>query len=275
MSNVRWQSLKVRYALRFSVFIAAILLLNAGLLVVLKIKGFRNDIEQRAFTFARLAVKPICDGYDPYYYSGYFKFRELMNNLMLYEPDITKMLLLDVNGKILFDSDDLKKSHFIPQADEQPPVITDAYYLDAIRKLEISQRFTKDKDGHKSLEIVSPYLEEWGRHKLSVIMSFSYSALYPQIRNMVYQIAGLTLLSMIFASFMAWIVTAKITEPLDRLTERAREMMHGSFEEHEIGSSENEIELLTNTFGLMTSKIQQNINELEQSNTKLANLNEE
>lgn len=272
MSTVRWQSLKVRYALIFSFFIAVILLFNAVLLIYFKYKEFQNDIEQRAFTFARLAVKPICDGYDTYYYSGYFKFRELMNNLMSSEPDITRVLLLDVNGRILFDSDDLKKSHFIPQAEAAPPTVSDPYYLDAIRKLEPSQRYT---EGHQNLEIVSPYLEEWGRHKLSVIMNFSYKALYPQIRIMIYQVTGLTLLSMLFTSFVAWVVTGKITKPLDYLTERTKNMIQGSFEESEIRTSENEMQLLTNTFDLMTRKINENIGQLEDTNLKLGALNEE
>lgn len=275
MKNLHWESLKFRYAVLFSFFIAIILIFNAGLLIYFKYKEFQNDIEQRAFSFGNLAVKPISDGYDTYYYSGYFKFRELMNNLMGSEPDLTKILLLDVNGRILFDSDDLKKSHFIPRTDMQLPVITDPYYLDSIRKLDISQRYITDDQEERTLEIVSPYIEEWGRHKLSVIMHFSYHSLYPQIKIMVYQVVGLTLLSMLFTSFLAWIVTGKITEPLDRLTEQARGMIHGSFEETELETSKNEVQLLTNTFNLMTSRLQENIKQLEENNVKLGNLNEE
>lgn len=275
MRNVHWESLKFRYAVLFSLFMAGILIANAGILIYFKYSEFQNDIEQRAFSFGNLAVKPICDGYDTYYYSGYFKFRELMNNLMASEPDLTKILLLDVNGRILFDSDDLKKSHFIPRTDMQLPTLTDPYYLDAIRKLDMSHQNIEDSAGDNTLEIISPYIEEWGRHKLSVILHFSYRSLYPQIKIMVYQVVGLTLLSMLFTSFLAWIVTGKITEPLDKLTEQARGMIHGSFEEKELESSRNEIQLLTNTFHLMTSRIQENIKQLEESNTKLATLNEE
>lgn len=275
MKNLHWESLKFRYAVLFSFFIALILAFNAGLLIYFKYQEFQNDIEQRAFSFGNLAVKPISDGYDTYYYSGYFKFRELMNNLMASEPDLTMIQLLDVNGRILFDSEDLKKSHFIPRTDMQLPVNSDPYYLDAIRKLDISQRYIADEHGEKTLEIVSPYIEEWGRHKLSVIMHFSYHSLYPQIKIMVYQVVGLTLLSMLFTSSLAWVVTGKITEPLDKLTEQARGMIHGSFEETELETSKNEVQLLTNTFNLMTSRLQENISQLEENNVKLGNLNEE
>ena len=277
MMRVRWQSLKVRYAFIFSFFIAVILITNAVLLIYFKYKEFQNDIEHRALSFARLAVKPICDGYDTYFYSGYFKFRELMSNLIFSEPDITKIVLVDVNGKILFDSDDLQKSHFIPRTDVTLPVITDPYYLDAVRKLDISQRYIMAANQQKNLEIVSPYIEEWGRHKLTVIMGFSYRALRPQIRVMIYQVGGLTLLSMLFTSFLAWIFTGKITEPLEQLTDQARRMTTGADLDQTSppDRTHDEIRVLTKTFNLMTSKIQQNIRELEESNEKLGRLNEE
>src|SRR5262249_34197690 len=254
---------------------AIILTANALLLVYFKYKEFQNDIEQRAFSFGNLAVKPLCDGYDTYYYSGYFKFRELMNNLMASEPELSGLLLVDVNGRILFNSEDLKKTHFIPKADSHAPLLTDPYSLDAIRKLEISQRYAEDPQHNKILEIVSPYIEEWGRHKLSVIMYFSYRSLFPQIRTMIYQVFGLTLLSMLFTSFLAWVVIGKMIEPLDLVTEKARRMIRGSVEEIEPEGSTNEIQLLTDTFNVMTSRIQQTIAQLEESNLKLAAVNEE
>lgn len=273
--NVRWQSLKVRYAIISSLFIAVVLLINALLLIYFKYREFQNDIEQRAKSFSRLAVKPVCDGYDTYYYSGYFKFRELMQDLMKNDPDLTNIRLLDVNGRVLFDSSNLSALHFIPQADVDVPILTDPYYLDAIRKLESSQRYVDTKKGGKGLEITSPYVEEWGRHKLSVIMQFSFQALEPQIRIMIYQVTGLTLLSMLFTSFLTWLVTGKITEPLDELTEKVRGLMKGNDTKDEDDTSENEIHLLTNTFSAMTSRIQEYIQQLENSNTKLASLNEE
>ena len=273
--RIHWQSLKIRYAVIFTFFIAVILLFNAFLLIYFKYREFQNNVEHRANAFAKLAVKPICDGYETYFFSGYFKFRELLSNLLSSEPEITEILIVDVNGNILFDSDDLQKSHFIPRSDVPRGTISDPYHLDAVRKLELTQRQIPDADGSKALEIVSPYIEEWGRHKLSVIMRFTYNTLKPQMRMMIYQVIGLTLLSMLFTSFLAWIFTGRITRPLDHLTEKAKSMIHGGFEEKEIQASDNEVELLANTFNLMTSKIQQNIAQLEENNEKLAGLNEE
>ncbi len=191
------------------------------------------------------------------------------------EPEIIEIQIADVNGNVLFDSDDLQRSHFIPHPDQPRSVITDAYYLDAIRKLEPTQRAFEDDQGDRTLEIVSPYIEEWGRHKLSVVMRFTYNTLKPQMRIMIYQVIGLTLLSMLFTSLLAWMFTGRITKPLDHLTEQARGMIQGGVSEKEIEGSDNEVELLANTFNLMTSKIHENIKQLEENNQTLADLNEE
>lgn len=267
-------SLKIRNAILFSALIAVILLLNAVLVIYLKYRQFENDVEQRAVTFANLAVKPICDGFKAYHDSDYFKFRELLNALMTSQPDLTRVRILNLEGSILFDSNDLLDASHAPQPNTVYLVTQDPHFLNAIQRLDMTQRKIEDAQGDENLEIVSPYEEEKGRRDLSVIMNFSYHALYPQIKLMIYQVGGLTLLSLFFTSLLSWIVTSKITQPLDHLTEKAKSMI-GSFEEKEIPRSENEIQLLTNTFNLMTSRIQETIQELEENNIKLAGLNEE
>ena len=264
----------MRNAILFSSLLAFILLLNAALHIYLKYRQFENDIEQRAVTFAKLAVKPVCDGYGSYFQTEYPRFRELINNFMASEPNLTRIRLLDTGGAILFDSNDLVDTNFVPRSDVTLPIANDPFHLSAIQELEANRRNVMDSLGNENLEIVSPYIEEGGFHKISAIMNFSYQALYPQIKVMFYQIGGLTLLSLLITSYLAWIVTSKITKPLDHLTEKAKSMI-GSFEEKEIPRSENEIQLLTNTFNLMTSRIQETIQELEENNLKLAGLNDE
>ena len=47
----------------------------------------------------------------------------------------------------------------------------------------------------KALEIIAPYLEDWGRHKMSVAYEVSFKNLSPSIRRLVYATGGLTLFS--------------------------------------------------------------------------------
>jgi hypothetical protein len=121
-------------------------------------------------------------------------------------------MLVDVNGRVLFDSDKLKESNFIPKSGTDLPRLETDYYVHAIKKLEISSRHLTAQNGDRILEIVSPHIEEWGRHKNSVVMRFSYDALKPQVQLLIYQIAGLTFLSMLVTSFLAWILADKMCE---------------------------------------------------------------
>ena len=220
-------SLKIRNAILFSALIAVILLLNAVLVIYLKYRQFENDVEQRAVTFANLAVKPICDEFKAYHNTDYFKFRELLNALMSSQPDLTRVRILNLEGSILFDSNDLLNASHAPKPNTVYLVTQDPHFLNAIQRLDMTQRKIEDEQGDENLEIVSPYEEEKGRHDLSVIMNFSYQALYPQIKLMIYQVGGLTLLSLFFTSLLSWIVTSKITQPLDHLTEKAKSMIGG------------------------------------------------
>jgi len=195
--------------------IVMVFLWNAALLVYFRYREFRNDVEQRASLFATLAVKPICDGYQAYYHSGYFKFRELMNNVMAAEPDITRFILVDTHGNIEFDSDRLKNSHFIPPAQQQTTALTDPFYLDAVRRLDISRRTVTDNRGQRMLELVSPYVEEWGRHNASVIMTFSYSRIAPGLLAVMIRIAALTLVGVLVSSFVAWILCGRVARTQD------------------------------------------------------------
>lgn len=271
----RWQSLRVRYAIFASFFIAIILLANAVLLLWMKYSEFKNNIDERAYAFANLAVKPVSDGYENYYFSGYFKFRELMHNLMLYEPDLIKIFLINVDGKILFDSDNLSKSNFIPGKNLDFPQVTDRFYLDAIRKMKMSDRHIKGPQKEKVLEIISPNIDEWGRHKYSVVMWFSYRGIWSQIESRIYQIAALTIFSMLITSLIVWWISGRITRPVVDLTERARGMATASSGDIQVEESDDEIKVLTDAFNSMTARIHENIRQLEMNNVKLASLNEE
>ena len=62
------------------------------LLIYFKYREFQTDVEHRAYSFAKLAVKPICDGYETYFYSGYYEFPGIADIISCFiEPEITEM----------------------------------------------------------------------------------------------------------------------------------------------------------------------------------------
>src|SRR5437868_4830774 len=101
---LRLNSLKTRTALAISSVIVVILVANAVYLILTKQRELRRDIEARALTFAQLSRAPICAGYDTYYASGFFKFRELMREYLGLDQDVERVLIIGVSGELLFDS---------------------------------------------------------------------------------------------------------------------------------------------------------------------------
>lgn len=271
---LRFHSLKTRTAVALSSVIVAILLANALYSIVTKKHELKEGIENRAKTFALLTRAPICYGYETYYPSGFYKFREQMLDLLAMNTDVERIQIINVNGQVLFDSMEL--------ADGSPPRpqapirwIQDPEKLEAVKGLESRMIRGSKPSGEETLEIIAPYLEDWGRHKLSVSYMVSYESLRPNIRQLVLRSGGLTLVSIGMVIMVAVALLTRITKPLSVLTAGAKDIAEGHFDRRLDIRSHDELQILAETFNDMTQRLKENVDQLEESNKKLAAVNEE
>jgi signal transduction histidine kinase/DNA-binding response OmpR family regulator len=273
--TLRFNSLKTRTALAMSAVIVAILLANALYLILTKRGELRRGIEERALTFALLTRAPICTGYEAYKDSGFDKFRELMRDLLTLDRDVVRISIINVNGQVLFDTASLDDPS--AQAAAEPPRrwVQEPERLEAVKRLEYTQIEGRDAAGNETLEIIVPYLEDWNRHQLSVAYQVSYRNLKPDIAQLVYATAGLTLLSMVISVLVAVGLATRITHPVEVLTAGAKDIAEGHFDRHLDIRSNDELQILAETFNHMTDRLRENIEQLEESNKKLAAVNEE
>ncbi len=271
----RLNSLKTRTALTIAAVIVSILVANALYLIVAKRRELRDDIQNRARLFALLTRAPICVGYESYYGSGFYKFRELMRDHLKLEPDVEKILILDVNGRILFDSAELDELASRPDGTVVPRSVTSPQELEAIKRLDLTSIPGRDASGAETLEVIAPYIEDWGRHRLSVSYQVSYKNLRPSIARLVYAICGLTLLSILASALVAVAMASRITRPLEELTRGAQGIAEGDFDRRLRIRSGDELQILAETFNNMTERLKANVEQLEESNKKLAMVNEE
>lgn len=270
----RLNSLKTRMALAMTLVIVAILLANAVYLILIGHRKLRDDIEKQARLFAQLSNEPICVGYDNYYRSGLLKFRELMRELLRPAPDVERIEIIDVNGHLRFDSSELEDAG--PQWDPLAKrTIVDPARLEAVRRLETTVTRGRNARGEETLEIVAPYLEAWGRHRLSVAYHVSYRNLRPQLIRQMYATGGLTLLSILVSLAVGAALATRITRPVEELTAGAQDIAEGHFEQRLGIRSNDEIQILAETFNHMTERLKENVEQLEESNKKLAALNED
>jgi signal transduction histidine kinase len=153
--------------------------------------------------------------------------------------------------------------------------VTDPQRLEAIRKDETTERWRIDGSGAEVLQIATPHFEDYGPHKISVLYDVSYASLDAKLRRLLYAIGGLTLFSLAVSFGLAVALARRITRPLEELTAGAQGIAEGRFDQRLSIRSHDEIEILADSFNHMTERLQEIVRQLEESNRKLGDANED
>jgi signal transduction histidine kinase/CheY-like chemotaxis protein len=269
---LRLNSLQTRTALAIASVIVASLLANSAYLFYRQRTEIRAQIKNEAENFARLATGSICAAYETFYTSGFYKFSELVNSRLKLNPDVTRIRIVKVDGEVMFDSE---KRDGPTATAEQPVFIANPELLDAVKGLELTVLPSTQADGEPGLEIVAPHVEEWGRHQLSVVYQVSYSKTRVALAGLAKTMGSLTAISVLAAVGIAVLLARRITRPVAELTAGAQELAEGHFERRLNIRSGDELQILAEAFNHMTARLKANVEELEESNKKLAGVNEE
>src|SRR4029450_7942891 len=103
----------------------------------------------------------------------------------------------------------------------------------------------------------------------------NYKNLEPAIARLIYVNGALTLASILLSVLVAVGLASRITKPLEALTSGAKDIAEGHFDRRLSITSNDELEILADTFNHMTGRLKENVEQLEESNKKLATVNEE
>jgi signal transduction histidine kinase/DNA-binding response OmpR family regulator len=267
---IRYKSLKTRTAVANAFLIVVILLANAVYLVITKRSELRSDVEQRAQAFALLTRHPICEAFldspsDP------GRLRDVLRAYLGLEPSVDRILIAGRSGAILFDSSEAGGT----AAAGSPRRVEEPAHLAAIARPEPSRIPARDASGGEAIEIVLPHLDERGRHGLSVSYRVSYRGLASSLNRLAVATGGLTLLSILASVLVAMALASRITRPVEELTAGALDIAEGHFGRRLDIRSNDEIQILAETFNHMAERLKENVAQLEDSNKRLAALNEE
>jgi signal transduction histidine kinase len=265
------RSLRTRLAAVLATTVALVLLANEAWLVLSARQRLRQRLETSASLFASLATGPVCSAHDAYFDSGYFKFRQVVRDLLTLAPDVTLVEIVDVEGRVLFDSSHLD--------DLSPPLTPggrlDPARLEAARRLEPTTIHGRDAEGD-TLEIVSPWVEDWGRHRLSVVYHVSYAKLSAEYRRYARVTLALTAVSILVAALLGVALARRLTRPLAGLTEGAREIAQGRFGGRLDVRTGDELQAVAQAFNEMAERLEKTraererlIEELERRNAEL------
>ncbi|MCL5094004.1 MAG: HAMP domain-containing histidine kinase [Patescibacteria group bacterium] len=158
----------------------------------------RTNEEIKAYT--DLSTKTIVDAYTLYYSSGFYKFKEIINETLKISPNISKFQLVNPEGKVLFDSSNVGNT---------TEVSLDETLADSTRKISTTYVYDK-KDSSRITQVISPYLEDWSRHPYSVVYYVNYEKVDSDIYSFKLQIILFVfLLSLSTALTLISTITAK------------------------------------------------------------------
>lgn len=264
------KSLKIKFAATISLLVIIILLVNAVATLIVRNRQLRREVIDSSLSFAQLTVAPLCQGYDMYFSSGYYKFREIVSSLLAMGRYIERVQILDINGEIRFDSREMESGIFMQR---ERPRVTDTALLERIKRLDTSWQEISLDEGGQRLEIIVPYIEEWGRHRLSVRYLASFEVLGQLFRNTLLQVLLLTMVFVLLGAGLAYAAARQITEPLSRLTVAVREMGRGQLEQEVSVQTDDEIGELASNFNQMARQLKENLEALAESYEQLSQAN--
>ena len=258
----RVRSLRTRLVLTFTVTLVLILVGNAAYLLITGREASRQRLESAARQFAVLATPALGQSFESYFHSGYFKFRQFVLDLLARSDEVTTILICDVEGRVLFDSRQLDAAPAAALA------TLDAERLLALRRVEPSEIRPPGGDP-SSFEIVVPYLEDWGRHRLSAVYHVSLAGLEGQFRRSVRRALGLVALSGLLVALLGLALGTRLTRPLAALTEGVQQVARGNYEKRLQIESRDELQVVAEAFNDMSSRLQHTIGEMERKNAEL------
>jgi PAS domain S-box-containing protein len=179
---------------------------------------------------------------------------------MKLSPSITRVRLIDMEGRVRFDSQDLK----IKEIEELE--IVGADLLEKVRKPEPTYIYEK---GKILKEIVYPYIDEWERHEYSLLYSVSYAHMEEEIKQAMIRSLFLTLILAIFSIALANFLTLRIMGPISELEKGVRIIGKGNLDYTLKIKTGDELEKLAEEFNKITEKLKDSMRELEEIRASL------
>lgn len=218
----------------------------------------RNVVNQEAEAFSNLSPRPFVETYDSYYVSGFSKFKEIVEDTCKLTDSISRVRLIDMEGRVRFDTKDLKRKKIKELETIEPSL------LDKARKLEPSYIYKDEKKNILS-EIINPFVDEWGRHQYSLIYTVSYEAIEKEVSRSIMRAIFLTLLLLILSVSVVNFLIIRITGPLLKLQEGARIVGGGNLDYKLKIKTGDEIEEVAHEFNKMTERLKESRKRIEEA----------
>jgi signal transduction histidine kinase len=241
----------------------------------------KEGILENGQTFARFAADSIYDDYVQYYTQPlpeqFERFKERINETLEANKDIEGFTLMSVNGRILFDSEELEEGKYSGPARS----IEDETTLNALKNDEMTIRtLPKDTEEHSDTEIIVPLIEPSGGHVLSMRYVLSYGTLETRLSEIYQRSATLALVMLVFVVAAALVFAQRLSRPIVRLKGVAEQIRGGNLTARATLKRKDEIgdlaiaindmaDKLKGYYETLEAKVQDRTKELQAAQTQL------
>jgi signal transduction histidine kinase len=252
------------------IFILLVVFLASSLVIIERESNAAKDsLIINADSFSSLSVVYVIENYELYYESGFYKFAEVIDNLMNLNTNIEDIQIVDVNGKILFDSTEIQDGKY----DER------TYGERFLENATLMQRAGDPasslilNEKTRRVDIIQPYFEEWGAHGYSVRYIFSLSSLDTMTQEMIVTISMYSGIFIVISFLLIFFLfNYFISSPIGELTKGVRSMGKGVLGYEVKIKSKDEIGELATAFNKMSSDLKISRDHLEEYSKNLEKL---
>ena len=242
---------------KISMFIITIMVISLTIFSLVFISSERNklvqDIVKNGQIFASFSTQTIYDNYVQYYShprpEDFETFKTNISTLLGNNVDISKINLISINGKILFDSDEFKTGKYTGDG----RYVTDQQTLKILAVGKVSYRNILEGD-KEFTEIIMP-IDEIAGHLFSVRYLLSNTSLSTRMNEVYIQIYSVVIPLILIAILLTLFFTIRLVKPISILTKNAQEISRGNLDVKVDIKSKDEIGQLAKTFNEMTVKI--------------------
>ncbi|MEO0094690.1 MAG: HAMP domain-containing sensor histidine kinase [candidate division WOR-3 bacterium] len=218
-----------------------------------RVRELQTEIVTGAEMFVQLSNDKVGESFLRYFKNAFFKFRSIVISQKDLNRDLKNIQIIDLSGRIQYDMELYEKGFF---SVSDIKYTNDKFVLENIKKMEINIHTDNE------VCIVAPYIDEYGVHNYSIIYYFSLVRLKKELSAVVLSSVLMGVSTIILSIILSIIASNRITGHLKVLTDAARKIARGDFNQLIRIKTGDEFEDLANAFNFMTEKIRDNIREL-------------
>ncbi|HWR27397.1 MAG TPA: ATP-binding protein [Candidatus Thermoplasmatota archaeon] len=265
----KFRSVKLKIFFPLLVILLVVFLTSSLVIIERESKAAKDSLINTATSFSSLSTAAVIENFVFYNESGFYKFTEVIDNVMKLNDNLITIQVVNVNGKILFDSVEIQTGKYDERTNGER-FLENATLIQRAGE-SVYSLFLNEQT--RRVDIIQPFFEDWGRHDYSVRYTFSLASLDTMTNDM---IVTISLYSGIFiiVSFLLifFLFNYFISSPIGELTKGVRRMGKGTLGYEVTIKSKDEIGELATAFNTMSTDLKISRDHLEEYSKNLEKL---